>query len=79
MWSNYLKYWEGDGLDSTSFIQRYQALIDTAESKFGATAESTVTVLHSFMYAAYYNLKDNALTKNLALEVHSRAQQMPCL
>ncbi|KAK0702941.1 Clr5 domain-containing protein [Lasiosphaeria miniovina] len=79
MWSNYLKYWEGDGLDSASFIQGYQALLGTSESEFGVIVESTVTVLHGFMYAAYYNLKDKALNKHLALELHSRVPQMPCL
>jgi hypothetical protein len=79
MWSNYLKYFDTQGLSYALYISRYRRLLEAAESQFGLTGETTIAVLHGFMYAEYYNIHDRIISSDLALKVYSRVKDMPCL
>jgi len=79
MWSNYLKYFDTQGLLHTLYILKYRRLLEAAESQFGLTGETTIVVLHGFMYAEYYNFHDRIMSADLALKLYSRVKGMPCL
>ncbi|KAJ6260261.1 subunit P of phosphatidylinositol N-acetylglucosaminyltransferase [Drechslerella dactyloides] len=79
MESNYLKYWAKEAPPRSLFAQDFRGLLGAAEQEFGPTGDTTIVVLHEFLYMAYYNLKDKNLTTELALELCRRVKTMPCL
>ena len=79
MWSNYLKVWDCNGLAPTILTQRYQILLEDAESQVGPTGENTIVVLHGFLYAAYYNAADHNLAIKLSIALFDKVKAIYCL
>jgi hypothetical protein len=78
MWSNYMHCENNPSPHSTTTIRRYEGLLLTTERQEGLLAETTISVLHGFMYFTYYTLTDLSRTTSIALKIHHRAQLLPC-
>jgi len=79
MWSNYLKHWDCNGLAPAILMQRYQILLEDAESQASPTGENTIVVLHGFLYAAFYNAADPNLAIKLSLALFDKVKTINCL
>ncbi|KAI9776260.1 MAG: hypothetical protein M1839_000494 [Geoglossum umbratile] len=77
MWSNYIKYWDKQGLPQAIFIANFTRLLAAAEARFGKRSAKAVSVLHSFTYAAFYNFNDQAMSRRLANNLLERAREIP--
>ena len=62
----------GTGCDKQSMtLDKNLYMLRMAEQQFWGTGESTISVLHSFMHASFYNLNCPVRSVVLALELHS--------
>ncbi|KAM7198266.1 hypothetical protein V8F33_005057 [Rhypophila sp. PSN 637] len=77
MRSSYFKFWSNNDESSSArgiFMERYPAILATAEQLYGRTGEPTIRVLHDLVYALNYNVKDRDLTTKFALDALERVQ-----
>ncbi|KAI9768817.1 MAG: hypothetical protein M1840_004631 [Geoglossum simile] len=77
MWSNYIKYWDKQGLHQAIFMANFTRLLAAADARFGGKSEKAISVLHGFTYAAFYNFSDPALSRRLAKNLLERTREIP--
>ncbi|CAJ0545134.1 Ff.00g086070.m01.CDS01 [Fusarium sp. VM40] len=68
-WSNYMKKCNHQAIPADALTSRYHHVLEEAESSFTPTATRTIEILHGYLYAAYYNNNDSALTWDLSLKM----------
>jgi len=74
MWINYVN--TGTRL-CCSTPANYEQLLGAAEVRFRRTSREAISILHGFTYAAFYNLKDDVLTQQLAKDLYERTRILP--
>jgi hypothetical protein len=78
-WSNFLKSCDSHAVPIDILISGLGSTLAAAEHIYTPTGEKTITILHGYMYAAYYNAQDYNLTQNLASDLIDRVKTLPCL
>ncbi|EED11879.1 hypothetical protein TSTA_110580 [Talaromyces stipitatus ATCC 10500] len=76
MWSNYIKHWGFDSLHPTELAASYRVLLTEADFRLGRCSNLSISVLHQFTYSVFYNLHDDAMSFELAIDLLQRSQEV---